>query len=122
MAPLESTGAVINFLPAASLVFLLLILSEVVDPSATSPELQTLLAVAGGANAVFLLLRYFVRVGACHQVYGVWDPLGIALRWTVAIFVNMAAVWRAWFTWVSPPSLRARSPGRKPSMNFPKTL
>jgi adsorption protein B len=104
----DRKGAVTNFLPAVSLVFLLLILFGAADPSATSPELQNLLAVSVGANLVFLLLRYFVRVRACHQVYGVWDPLGIALRWPVGLYVNMAAVWRAWKIYLGESAFATR--------------
>ena len=57
---------------------------------------------------VFLLLRYFVRVRACHQVYGVWDPLGIALRWPVGLYVNMAAVWRAWKIYLGDSAFATR--------------
>ncbi|WP_245446907.1 glycosyltransferase [Bradyrhizobium sp. MOS002] len=96
----DRKGAITNFLPAASLAFVLLLLLGAADPSATSPELQNLLAASFGANLVFLLLRYVVRVAACHQVYGIWNPIGIALRWPVGLYVNMAAVWRAWKIYV----------------------
>jgi adsorption protein B len=92
----DRKGAITNFLPMVSLVFMVLILLEVVDPSATSPELQNLLALSITVNFGFLLLRYVMRVAACHQVYGFWDPIGILLRWPVGLYVNMASVWRAW--------------------------
>jgi adsorption protein B len=104
----DRKGAVTNFLPAVSLVFLLLILFGAADPSATSPELQNLLAISVGANLVFLFLRYLVRVAACHQVYGVWDPVGIALRWPVGLYVNMAAVWRAWKIYLGDSAFATR--------------
>ena len=80
----DRKGAVTNFLPAVSLVFLLLILLGAADPSATSPELQNLLAVSVGANLVFLLLRYFVRVASVspgvRRLGSAWDRVAMAGR------------------------------------------
>jgi adsorption protein B len=92
----DRKGVVTNFLPAVSMVFLILILLGFGDPNWTSAEPQNLLWTSFQINTGFLLLRYVVRVAACHQVYGTWDLIGIALRWPVGIYVNMAAVWRAW--------------------------
>ncbi|MBR0849223.1 glycosyl transferase family protein [Bradyrhizobium diazoefficiens] len=92
----DRKGIVTNFLPVASLACLLLIFFEVADPFSTPSDMQDLLAISIGLNFVFLVLRYAVRVAACHEVYGTWDPIGIALRWPVALYINMAAVWRAW--------------------------
>jgi adsorption protein B len=47
-----------------------------------------------------LVMRYIIRLGACFQVYGSWDPLGIALRWPLALYINMAAVFHAWVIYV----------------------
>jgi adsorption protein B len=41
-------------------------------------------------------MRYFIRLRACFQVYGSWNPIQIALRWPVALYINMAAVTNAW--------------------------
>ena len=80
----DRKGAVTNFLPAVSLVFLLLIFFGVADPSATSPELQNLLAVSVGANLVFLVLRYFVRVASVspgvRRLGSAWDRVAMAGR------------------------------------------
>jgi adsorption protein B len=92
----DRKGIVTNFLPVASLICMLLIFFEFTDPFSTPSDLQDLLAMSIGLNLAFLVLRYVVRVAACHQVYGTWDPIGIALRWPVALYINMAAVWRAW--------------------------
>ena len=78
------------------------------DPSAASPEVQDLLSLSVSVNIGFLALRYLVRVQACHQVYGFWDPLGISLRWPVALYINMAAVWRAWKTYLGESAFARR--------------
>ena len=104
----DRKGAVTNFLPPVSLFLLMMFLFGGADPSATLPEVRDLLSFSVSVNMGFLLLRYIVRVGACHRVYGIWDPLGIALRWPVALYVNMAAVWRAWKTYLGESEFGTR--------------
>jgi adsorption protein B len=41
-------------------------------------------------------------------VYGTFDPVGIALRWPVGLYVNMAAVWRAWKIYVGESAFATR--------------
>ena len=45
-------------------------------------------------------VRYIVRVAACRKVYGMLDWFGVALRWPVALYINMVAVFRAWKTYL----------------------
>ena len=104
----DRKGVVTNFLPPLSLIFLTLLFFRVADPSAASPEVQDLLSLSVSVNIGFLALRYLVRVQACHQVYGFWDPLGISLRWPVALYINMASVWRAWRTYLGESALATR--------------
>lgn len=104
----DRKGVVTNFLPALSLFFLTLFLLGALDPSTTSAGAQELLAISLTINAGFLALRYLIRLQACHQVYGSWDPLGIILRWPVAVYVNMVAVWRAWKTFVGESAFATR--------------
>jgi bacteriophage N4 adsorption protein B len=104
----DRKGVVTNFLPPVSLIFLVLLLFGGVDLSAAAPEVQDLISLSVSLNIGFLVLRYLVRVGACHRVYGVWDPLGIALRWPVSLYVNMAAVWRAWKTYLGESAFATR--------------
>ena len=51
-------------------------------------------------NLIALIARYVVRVAACRQVYGRFDWIGVAVRWPVALYINMAAVFRAWKTYL----------------------
>ena len=104
----DRKGVLTNFLPPVSLIFLTLLLLGAADPSAAPPQVQDLLSFSVSVNIGFLVLRYLVRVGACHRVYGVWDPLGIALRWPVALYINMAAVWRAWKTYLGESAFATR--------------
>src|SRR5215813_2534443 len=104
----DRKGVVTNFLPPLSLIFLTLLFYGVADPSEASPEVQDLLSLSVSVNIGFLALRYLVRVQACHQVYGFWDPLGISLRWPVALYINMAAVWRAWKTYLGESAFATR--------------
>jgi adsorption protein B len=100
----DRKGIVTNFLPPISLAFMVAILLGAAD----LPDDQDLLSASVGLNMIFLVLRYMIRVRACHQVYGAWDWLGVALRWPVALYVNMAAVWRAWKTFVGESAFATR--------------
>jgi adsorption protein B len=104
----DRKGVLTNFLPPASLLFLALILFGAVDLTATSSQVPNLLTLSASANLGFLALRYLVRLNACHRVYGDWQPLGIVLRWPVALYINMAAVWRAWKTFLGESAYATR--------------
>lgn len=104
----DRKGILTSFLPPISLIFLALVFFGVIDPAMASPEVQDLLSVSLGINLGFLALRYLVRLDACHRVYGYYEPLGIALRWPVALYVNMAAVWRAWKTFLGESAFATR--------------
>jgi adsorption protein B len=104
----DRKGVVTNFLPALSLFFLTLVLLGIADPATASPEVQHLLFVSFAINTVFLALRYVIRVHASRQVYGCWNPFGVILRWPVALYINMAAVWRAWKTFLGESAFGTR--------------
>jgi adsorption protein B len=96
----DRKGLITNFLPPISLVFFALLLSGVVDPTAIPTELEPVLSVSVWLNLLSLLVRYLIRVSACRQVYGKYDLIGTAMRWPISLYINMAAVWRAWKTYL----------------------
>jgi adsorption protein B len=96
----DRKGAVTNFLPPISLVLLLFFLLRAPDFNISVPEISGLLNISVALNVGFLVLRYVIRVKACHDVYGSWQWVGVALRWPVALYVNTAAAWRAWKTYL----------------------
>ena len=96
----DRKGMLTNFLPPLSLAFLILIITEAIDPAALPTDLQSLFAASISLNLLSLILRYLVRVAACRQVYGTYDPVGVATRWPVSLYINMVAVWRAWKTYL----------------------
>ena len=51
-------------------------------------------------NLFALVTRYVVRVISGYEVYGKYDWIGIAMRWPAALYINMAAVYRAWKTFL----------------------
>ena len=96
----DRKGMVTNFLPPVSLALLMMLFMGAFDLTDMPYEWQYWFNLSILFNMFALVMRYFIRVGACHQVYGTWDLLGIALRWPVALYINMAAVYRAWITYV----------------------
>jgi bacteriophage N4 adsorption protein B len=96
----DRKGMITNFLPPVSFALLVLLSLGVFDLADMSPELQPILEASILFNLVSLVARYVIRVAACHQVYGTFDWWGIAVRWPVGLYINMAAVFRAWKTYL----------------------
>ncbi len=96
----DRKGIITNFLPPISLMFWVLIAFNMIDLTQLPSELETTFQVSLDLNVLALAIRYLTRVAACRQVYGIYDLLGVAVRWPVALFVNMMAVWRAWKTYL----------------------
>ena len=96
----DRKGMITNFLPPLSLALLAMLFMGMFDLSDMPYEWQYWFNLSILFNLFALISRYFIRVAACHQVYGTYDFVGIALRWPVALYINMAAVYRAWITYV----------------------
>jgi glycosyl transferase family 2 len=96
----DRKGMITNFLPAISMTLFGLLFLDFIDLSNIPPGLLPLLEVSLWANLTALVARYVVRAAACRQVYGRFDWIGVAVRWPVALYINMAAVFRAWKTYV----------------------
>ncbi|MGO9486749.1 MAG: glycosyl transferase family protein [Rhodomicrobium sp.] len=95
----DRKGIITNFLPPVSFVLLLLLASDAIDLGELPGGLGTVFEVSLTLNLAALVTRYLIRVASFHQVYGIYDWLGVALRWPVALYINMMAVWRAWKTY-----------------------
>jgi bacteriophage N4 adsorption protein B len=96
----DRKGMITNFLPAISMTMFGLLFLDYIDLSNIPPGLEPLLEASLGANLIALIARYVVRVAACRQVYGGFDWIGVAVRWPVALYINMAAVFLAWKTYL----------------------
>ena len=96
----DRKGMITNFLPAFSMILFGLLFLDYIDLSNIPPSLEPILAASLWANLIALIARYVVRVAACRQVYGTFDWIGVAVRWPVALYINMAAVFRAWKTYL----------------------
>ena len=92
----DRKGMVTNFLPPISLALFLCLIFGYIDLRAMSLEANQYLEWAIYFNIFSLFVRYAIRVLACYQVYGTWNLLGIAARWPVSSYINMAAAFRAW--------------------------
>jgi bacteriophage N4 adsorption protein B len=95
----DRKGVVTNFLPPISLALMGLLFFETVETAELPGEWGVVLEVSLALNLAALVMRYLIRVAAIHQVYGIHDWIGVAVRWPVALYINMAAVWRAWKTY-----------------------
>ena len=96
----DRKGIVTNFLPPLSLFLLLMLIGGAFDLSDLPSDWRYWFNFSILFNMLALVMRYIIRLGACFQVYGSWDPLGIALRWPLALYINMAAVFHAWVIYV----------------------
>jgi bacteriophage N4 adsorption protein B len=96
----DRKGMITNFLPPVSLALLVLLVTGAFDLADMPPEWEPLFEASILFNLFALVTRYIIRVLACHQVYGNFDWWGIAVRWPVGLYINMAAVFRAWKTYL----------------------
>ncbi len=96
----DRKGIVTNFLPPLSFALLLILFMGAFDLNDMPYEWQFVFNVSILINLFALVMRYFIRVVACHQVYGTWDLVGIAIRWPIALYINMAAVYHAWIIYL----------------------
>jgi Glycosyltransferase like family 2 len=96
----DRKGLIANFLPPLSFALLGLLLLGSIDLTDLPPSLEPIFALSIWINLMALVLRYVVRVTACRKVYGRFDWVGIAVRWPLALYINMVAVLRAWKTYL----------------------
>ncbi len=92
----DRKGMITNFLPPISLILLGLMLLGYTDHSYIHPEIEPFFVASVWLNLVALIVRYVIRVAACRNVYGVFDWIGVAVRWPLSVFINMMAVYGAW--------------------------
>ena len=96
----DRKGMIGNFLPIISLILMLIYTLGGLHPFQVSPNTFTILWILLNMNFLFMILRYIVRVQSFKEIYGFYDPIGIAIRWPVAIFINMVACYRAWMIYL----------------------
>ncbi len=104
----DRKGMLTNFLPPISLFLLAVMMLGYIDVADLPAELQPLLMASMWINLVALVARYLIRIDACHKVYGTSDWVGVALRWPVSLYINMAASWRAWKTYLGESALATK--------------
>lgn len=92
----DRKGMITNFLPAMSLALFVFALFSDLDFTGLPPSLQPIFIASLWINLYALVARYVVRVAACRQVYGTFDWIGVAVRWPLSNYINMAAVFFAW--------------------------
>ena len=96
----DRKGMITSFLPPISGALLCLMLFNYIDIADLPEAMGDLLNASMWVNLFALIARYIVRVQAGRQVYGKLDWIGIGMRWPVALYINVAAVFRAWKTYI----------------------
>jgi bacteriophage N4 adsorption protein B len=96
----DRKGMITSFLPPISFALLCLMLLGFIDTADMFEPMDSILIASMWINLFALVTRYVVRVLAGGQVYGKRDWIGVAVRWPVALYINMAAVFRAWKTYL----------------------
>lgn len=104
----DRKGIITNFLAPISLVFLILIVLRVIDPADMPADAEAVFELSVSINLVFMVTRYLIRVAACRQVYGYFDFIGVAIRWPIALYINMVAVYRAWKTYLGESNFASK--------------
>lgn len=104
----DRKGMVTSFLPPVSAALLGLMLLGYVQLDDFPEPMGDVVLVSMWINLIALITRYVIRVYAGYEVYGKYDWLGIAWRWPTALYINMAAVWRAWKTFLGESQLATR--------------
>ncbi|MGE5158101.1 MAG: glycosyl transferase family protein [Gemmatimonas sp.] len=92
----DRKGMITNFLPTMSLLLFVCALFSDLDFTDLPQGLQQIFIFSLWINLFALVGRYVVRVAACREVYGTFDWIGVAVRWPVSNYINMAAVFLAW--------------------------
>jgi adsorption protein B len=104
----DRKGIITNFLPPISLALLILLVLGFIDPAYMPQEIEGLFAASLWINFVALFSRYFIRVSASKQVYGIYDLHGVFIRWPIGMYINAVAVFRAWKTYLGESRFATR--------------
>jgi adsorption protein B len=92
----DRKGMITNFLAPASVVLMILGLAGLIDPEALPREMYRLFQWSLSFNLLAVVFRYVARLAASYRVYGRLDWFGVAIRWPISLYINMAATFRAW--------------------------
>jgi len=92
----DRKGMITNFLGPASVILMILALADVIDPETLPRDMYRLFQWSLSFNLLAVVFRYVARLTSSYRVYGRLDWLGVAIRWPVSLYINMAATFRAW--------------------------
>jgi len=104
----DRKGMITSFLPPISAVLLAFMLLGYVDLADFPEAMGNVVIACMWINLFAFVTRYVVRVISSYEVYGKYDWIGIAIRWPAALYINMAAVWRAWKTFLGESQLATK--------------
>ena len=92
----DRKGMITNFLGPLAVALMMLALAGVMDPETLPRDMYRLFQWSLSFNLVAVSFRYIARLTSCYRVYGRLDWFGVAIRWPVSLYINMAATYRAW--------------------------
>jgi adsorption protein B len=92
----DRKGLLTNFLPPISFALMMLVVFGPLDLDDMPPQWELLFSASLVVNVGALCIRYIVRMVALKQIYGRYNPLGVAVRWPIAVLINGIASFRAW--------------------------
>jgi bacteriophage N4 adsorption protein B len=88
---------------------MVLALVGLVDPETLPRGIYQLFQWSLSFNLLAVTFRYVARLTASYRVYGRIDWLGVAIRWPVSLYINMAATFRAWKIYLGESRLATSS-------------
>lgn len=105
----DRKGMITNFLAPGSIALMVLALLGLVDPETLPRGIYQLFQWSLSFNLLAVTFRYVARLTASYRVYGRIDWLGVAIRWPVSLYINMAATFRAWKIYLGESRLATSS-------------
>jgi adsorption protein B len=92
----DRKGMVTNFLAPGSIVLMILALAGFIDAETLPHGVYQFFQWSISFNLLSVAFRYVARLTSSYRVYGRIEWLGVAIRWPVALYINMVATYRAW--------------------------
>ncbi|MBR0775165.1 glycosyl transferase family protein [Bradyrhizobium diazoefficiens] len=92
----DRKGMITNFLAPGSIVLMILALTGFIDAETLPRGVYQLFQWSISFNLLAVACRYVARLTSSYRVYGRVEWLGVAIRWPVALYINMVATFRAW--------------------------
>ena len=105
----DRKGVICNLLPIVSGLLFIVCLAQGYDVDELPEYLEQPFTIVFFLNCLAIAWRLWVRIASFREVHGRYDPIGVTVRWLLAIFINAWAVLRAWRLFLGPSRFATRS-------------